>query len=195
MIRAPSEAMSLRSKCASRSIIQTTAAAHVCVAASAQWLSEQAGGQAGGSGGWRPTRSTPRANAVGITQLPYCKKHTSILHESKEGPICVQPQLLSWRPLTAPPRHRTAPVDRPRPPYRPARIDHHALSCAEHALSLVSGPMASARELSVVSLEVFVLQQLSLIAQETNGRSQGQTDVREAALKLLGAISQGGAGR
>ena len=55
--------------------------------------------------------------------------------------------------------------------------------------------MASAREPSAVSLEVFVLQHLSLIAQETNGRSQGQTDVREAAWKLLGAISQGGAGR
>ena len=48
--------------------------------------------------------------------------------------------------------------------------------------------MASAREPSAVSLEVFVLQQLSLIAQETSGRGQGQKDVREAALKLLGAI-------
>lgn len=42
------------------------------------------------------------------------------------------------------------------------------------------------REPALVSLEVFILNQLSSIAQETSGRAQAQRDVRDAALKLLG---------
>jgi hypothetical protein len=42
------------------------------------------------------------------------------------------------------------------------------------------------RDPSAVSLEKFVLNSLSTIAQETTGRGQAQKDVREAAIKLLG---------
>jgi hypothetical protein len=41
------------------------------------------------------------------------------------------------------------------------------------------------REPALVSLEVFILNQLSSIAQETSGRAHAQRDVRDAALKLL----------
>lgn len=46
---------------------------------------------------------------------------------------------------------------------------------------------APRRDASAVSLEVFVLNQLSTLAQETSGRGQAAKDVREAAVKLLGA--------
>jgi len=48
------------------------------------------------------------------------------------------------------------------------------------------------REPALVSLEVFILNQLSSIAQETSGRAQAQKDVREAALKLLGKLPDAG---
>ena len=46
---------------------------------------------------------------------------------------------------------------------------------------------AMQRDPSAVSLEKFVLNSLSSIAQETSGRGHAQKDVREAAIKLLGA--------
>lgn len=46
------------------------------------------------------------------------------------------------------------------------------------------------REPALVSLEVFILRQLSTIAQETSGRAQAQKDVRAAALRLLGEHAQ-----
>lgn len=46
------------------------------------------------------------------------------------------------------------------------------------------------REPALVSLEVFILRQLSTIAQETSGRAQAHKDVRAAALKLLGEHAQ-----
>lgn len=48
------------------------------------------------------------------------------------------------------------------------------------------------REPSAVSLEKFVLNSLSTIAQETTGRGQAQKDVREAAIKLLGKAAAAG---
>ncbi len=46
------------------------------------------------------------------------------------------------------------------------------------------------REPSAVSLEKFVLNSLSSIAQETSGRGQAQREVRDGAIKLLGEASQ-----
>lgn len=51
---------------------------------------------------------------------------------------------------------------------------------------LPAGMAQPRRDASAVSLEVFVLNQLSTLAQETSGRGQANKDVREAALKLLG---------
>lgn len=60
------------------------------------------------------------------------------------------------------------------------------MSAAQLLQRVCSLPAMSTRDPAAVSLEVFVLQQLSLLAQECTGRGQAQKDVRDAALKLLG---------